>query len=879
MTSERWARVTQIVNDCLEHPGQEREALVRAASGNDDELFGEVMRWIDTAEQTSGFLEAPINIDVHTLEAGADTIARRIDKAFDWTNRQLGAYRITQEIARGGMGGVFKAVRADDQYQKQVAIKTIRPGMDSSLVIERFKAERQILANLDHPNIARLIDGGTTEEGIPYLVMEYVEGLAIDTYCDSKSLPINERLALFRTVCSAVHFAHQRLVVHRDLKPSNILVDEQAQVKLLDFGIAKLLDPTVLDDNGKAQANPTIANAMTPAYASPEQIKGEAITTSSDVYALGVLLYRLLTGKSPYKNDTTKPLELAKEIVDTDPERPSTVVTRSVSPRPSQQSVDTEKVIRTLDTKRLQRELKGDLDNIILMALRKDPLRRYASVEQFSADVNHHLNDLPVIARANTFVYRAKKFVQRNTLLTTLSVVALFTLVGGVIATSHQANIARQAQARAEQHFASVRKLANSNMFDVHDAIKDLPGATPAREILVKNATQYLDQLSLETNDPALAAEIASGYDRLADVQGGWRAANLGDSSAAERSFRKSIMLREKVAAANAGDVDTRRALIVSYGKLSDLLMSLGNSQEALRFAGQAVATSEYLVTRPDAALVDRMNVGRGRFSLAFKQLRAGETDAAMASLDAALNELDELARAFPNDDRLRRVTTAAFNQAGVLNMTRDRLPQAITLLTRAQTLIDATYIDQPNNTSVLRMRAYVRQQLGEARWRAHQISLDEVLDTQRKSLAEMSALADADTMNWRFVSDVALAQQLVADKLARAGSVDEALRFLDMALAANARAYTQDPSQTNVANLETTRFQLVRTTALAVEATASPAQLAQASARCKRVEALKNVTLSATVQANSESIVVLPDATELASAFARAKLKCRVTS
>jgi eukaryotic-like serine/threonine-protein kinase len=523
MSAERWQRLTQIVNDCLDLPADARSAHARTLCAGDEALYGEAMQWIDDAEQTQGFLDQSADVDLLTRRPGAEVIARRAESALQWTGRRLGPYRVTEEIARGGMGSVFKAVRADEAYEQIVAIKVVRSHVATELIAQRFRAERQILANLEHPHIARLIDGGQSDDGTPYLVMEYIDGKPIDEYCESRGLSVNERLKLFRDVCSAVQYAHQRLIVHRDLKPSNILVDAVGQVKLLDFGIAKLLDSAQLDEHGNAVAMPTEANAMTPAYASPEQVKGEAITTASDVYALGVLLYRLLTGRSPYKANTTQPLALAKEIVETDPERPSTVVTQPESSRPTERTVDTDEIkknIRTIDGKRLQKELRGDLDNVVLMALRKDPTRRYTSTEQLSEDVRRCQNDLPVLARADTFSYRAKKFTLRNRWSVALAVLGVVFLISGIIATTHQAREAQTAQDRAEKLFKSSRAFTKKIQVEALTIIGDIPGANEAQKFVLDASLAYQKELASDAgSDPQLLLEIANGYVSLGSTQ------------------------------------------------------------------------------------------------------------------------------------------------------------------------------------------------------------------------------------------------------------------------------------------------------------------------------------------------------------------------
>lgn len=783
MDSTRWQHLTDIVSECLDLPASAREAHARARSRGDDLLFQEVLSWIADADNTGGFLvdgSAPhAQSAFDAMNADATRAASdRIDAAYRSTQtmigRRLGAYRIVEEIARGGMGAVYKAKRDDQEFEKQVAIKVIRSELASSRIAQRFRAERQILASFDHPNIARLVDGGEADQGEPYLVMEFVSGFPIDAYCEMKALSVPQRLRLFIDVCSAVHYAHQRLVVHRDLKPSNVLVNDEGQVKLLDFGIAKLLDPDS-GDNGDRGANATIADAMTPAYASPEQVKGETITTASDVYALGVLLYRLLTGRAPYKAAPTQPLELAKEIVDTDPERPSTVVTaRAPDESPS------------IDRKRLASELHGDLDNIVLMALRKDPARRYASAEQLGGDIGRYLADLPVVARADTFAYRSQKFVSRNRWAVGFAIASVVGLIGGLAATLYQANEARIAQARAESLFADVRKLANSYLFDVHDAIRNLPGATPVREMLVKNSVAYLDRLARDAgDDPQLSAEIASGYDRLGDVQGAWRAASLGDTQGAEASFRKAIELRNKAIETfakqgqNKAELDVSRLLIVSHGKLSELLMNAGRFNDGIAEAERAASMSEAVASRAEATVVDRLNVVRGQFSIAMHRLARKELNASLDTLEAPLSALVKLHGEHPDDRLIWRVGAAMLYQAAVLQSSRGAYSSAAARFTEALRLTELSRAHAPNTPQFERMKAFIELQQSEAQFRTHALSLADALAVQERAVQTAQTLAGADPKNHRYAADVALIQQWVADKHALRGDFERALALL----------------------------------------------------------------------------------------------------
>jgi eukaryotic-like serine/threonine-protein kinase len=452
MDFERWNRIKDIVNTCRELKPQERKEYVLVASGGEPDLIAEVESLLSD-EKTGEFSEHPL----------LDTEALREPERENLTGRRIGNYQLLELIAHGGMGAVYKATRADDQFRKQVAIKLIRSGFDFSFV-RRFRAERQILANLDQPNIARLLDGGTTSDGRPYLVMELIDGQPIDVYCDSRRLPTDERLRLFRQVCAAVQFAHQNLVIHRDLKPSNILVTPDGVPKLLDFGIAKILDPA---ETGAGESpTATLVQLLTPEYASPEQFRGGPFATATDVYSLGVVLYSLLTGRWPYRTATYSQQEIAKAICEMEPEKPSTAIARTeklASGAVIVPEMVSERRGERLD--RLQSRLKGDLDNILLKALRKEPERRYASVDQFSEDIRRYLAGLPVMARKDTVRYRAGKFVSRHKagVFATAGMLAL--LIAAVFVSSSMAVRASRAEreARAVNDFLQNDLLAQAS--------------------------------------------------------------------------------------------------------------------------------------------------------------------------------------------------------------------------------------------------------------------------------------------------------------------------------------------------------------------------------------------------------------------------------
>ncbi len=442
MSSERWQQIDAVFAAALERPPAERSSYLDTACGDCSALRREVDSLLALEVEAEDFMEAPVPVPASL--AGAAAAGEEPGAA---AGDSVGAYRIVREIARGGMGAVYLAERADDAYRRQVAIKLLRPGMASAALVRRFHGERQILASLDHPNIARLFDGGTTADGRPYLVMEYIDGQPIDEYCDGHRLSVDRRIELFRQVCSAVHTAHQNLVVHRDIKPSNILVAAgpgtgDGVPRLLDFGIAKLLDPAAFPH--AVETTLTGLRPMTPSYASPEQVRGAAITTASDVYSLGVLLYQLLTGRLPHRFAELSPREVERVLTEESPEKPSTAAGEAAS--------------RGTRPRELRRQLAGDLDNIVMKALRKEPARRYGSVEQLSEDLHRHRVGLPVLARQDALGYQVATFLRRHKLAVAVAglILALVLAFAGAMArqaalTARQRDRAELARARAEQ--------------------------------------------------------------------------------------------------------------------------------------------------------------------------------------------------------------------------------------------------------------------------------------------------------------------------------------------------------------------------------------------------------------------------------------------
>ena len=584
MTPARWQEVKGVLASALElDDAAARAAFLNQRCAGNESLRREVELLLEQQQDVSSEF-------LNDTALGKAAAALFQQEENSWIGRRVGAYQIVEQIGVGGMGEVYRAFRADDQYRKEVALKVIRAGQDSKFVVARFKNERQVLATLDHANIARLIDGGTTADDQPYFVMELIAGEPLIDYCDSHKLATTDRLNLFLQVCGAVQYAHQRLIIHRDLKPSNVLVTADGTPKLLDFGIAKILDA----DAASQIAEPTISmfRLLTPSYASPEQIRGEPVTTASDVYSLGVLLYELLCGHRPYPTAGRAPHEVAQAVCEFEPDRLSNMVwkkTKRETPDGTFEiTPDSVSAVRDGSPEKLSRRLRGDLDNIVLMALRKAPQRRYGSAEQFAVDIRRHLSNMPVTARKDTARYRTAKFVIRHKAGVTAAAMVVLILLAGIIVTVQEARVAKR-------RFDDVRALANSLIFDVHDSIKDLPGSTPARKIIVDRALQYLNVLAKESaGDVGLKRELAAAYEKVGSVQGDYLENNLGDSTGTLASYQKALELRKQIDGASR-DWNDRLALAQGYRLVAHQLWAIGDPRGARDLILHAIALSEAL--------------------------------------------------------------------------------------------------------------------------------------------------------------------------------------------------------------------------------------------------------------------------------------------
>src|SRR5215469_3429246 len=741
MFTERWNEIKEKLLTALDLEPTERSAYLARIGELDPELEKELNSLLASHEQTgTDFLDLQL--------ARVSSVLPSHEEFRSLIDQRLGPYKLVERIGIGGMGEVYRAFRTDDQYRKEVAIKLVRAEQGSGYILDRFRNERQILASLEHPNICRLLDGGTTPEGLPYFVMELIEGEPIDKYCAEHKSSVEHRLELFLQVCSAVQFAHQRLIVHRDIKPANILVTKEGQPKLLDFGIAKILDPSA-----NSAAPVTLFQVLTPGYASPEQVKGEPITTASDVYSLGVVLYELLTGLSPYRITTSVSHEISRAVCEDEPRKPSTTVCENQD-RPTSSANSGEKA---------PKRLEGDLDNIVLMALRKEPGRRYSSVEQFAEDIRRHLQNLPVLARQDSFRYRTSKFVLRHQAGVVAAAAATMALLVGVGVILHEARIARQQaqlaqeqRMRAERRFNDVRKLANSLMFEVHDSIKDLPGSTPARKLLVSRALEYLNSLNTEAkNDASLQQEMAAAYEKIGDVQGQPRQANLGDPGGAADSYRKALAIRESLAAADPKDVEVRRQLVPNYAKLSDLLWAMGDQAGAMEYSGKAFNEAEALYHGDPKGQLDRFLYAKYRMDYGYKQaVVAGNRDPGLENLREGSSMLEQLASEQPGDLQVRRILGLSYSRAAEIlrEDPKERL-QALVLYKKAITTKQGLVAAEPNNAEFQRLVAYDHFSIGELL-----AAMDEkgaALAQDREALEAFQKLAASDPANMQFQQDI----------------------------------------------------------------------------------------------------------------------------
>ena len=582
--------------------GEEQARFVAEATAGDAELCREVSELL--AVQTEAGRLLPTDV------ASAGGVFAGGVFSSDGAPQMLGPYRILGEAGHGGMGIVYRAERADGQFAKHVAIKLLPALYSSSELVKRFLREREILARLEHPNVARLLDGGVAPDGRPYLVMEYIDGLPLTIFVQEQGLRVAERLELFLGLCEAVEYAHRNFIVHRDLKPANVLVDRDGRVKLLDFGLARILEAA----GPQTDVTQTAMPIMTPAYASPEQVRGEPIAATSDVFSLGVVLYELLAGRRPFGSSGQTAAEVQRAVCEIDPAAPS----KAAAPEDGGAKL----------------AISADLDNVALKAMAKDPAQRYPSVASLAQDIRWYLEGRPVSARPLGLGYRTIKFVRRNRVPVALAMLALLGTLGGLMAVWRETRVAQAERARAERRFNDVRKLANSFLFEFHDSVAKLRGATATRALIVKRAREYLASLSQDShNDPELLRELTRSYIMLGDIQGEMSFANLGDTKGSIESYQQAEKLHRALMAATPDSPRNRRGLMVIEQRMAMAYLKIGRPGEALRVLEESGKTAEDLArSQPESEqYLGDLFVQYERLSMAYDSMGDGPNTIASA--------------------------------------------------------------------------------------------------------------------------------------------------------------------------------------------------------------------------------------------------------
>lgn len=749
MNDARFERLQDLVAQALEREPAQRAAFLRAVGGDDPEVRAEAESLLGYEREGDALLEnsalALLGDSDEPPGPGAGELR---------PGDQLGDGRIIGLLGEGGMSEVYLA--EDTRLGRRVALKLLKPRLGDDAAGRRFRHERKVLAALNHPNIARLYGGTVTPEGRSYLVMEYVEGERLDRYCETHRLKVAERLRLFRKICAAVAYAHQNLVVHRDLKPANIRVTPEGEPKLLDFGIAKLLDP---EGSPRADLTVTMFAAMTPEYASPEQARGEAITTASDVYSLGVVLYEMLCGQRPYQLKGRRSDELVRAICEEEAPRPSTVARDSGGEPPA----------------RVHRLLKGDLDNIVARALRKEPARRYPSVAELAEDLRRHGEGLPVSARRDTLGYRAGKFARRNRVLVVAVALVGLALVGGLFATAREAR-------RANRRFGDVRRLANMILFELEPQISHLSGSTAARSTLVRRSLEYLDSLSQEAgNDRELRRELATAYQKVGNVQGNPTVSNLGDIKGALKSIRKARDLRLELAAGDPRDARARHELALSYEDLGDIAWWSDDTDGALTNYRAALALRRALMAEQPLSVEFRRGFGSVLTCLADVYSWNNQHAEALAALGEALPALQAVADGQPNDPEARINVVRCWVRLGIAHRDAGEFAAGEAEFERAAATMAAVVEREPDNQSARLEEWYVAFCQCELFRDQPDLARGLAAGPRMVSLAE--ELVRKDPKNTLCEHNLASSYNVYGEILLRAGQSEEAVGAFQKAL------------------------------------------------------------------------------------------------
>jgi tetratricopeptide (TPR) repeat protein len=713
MSEDRWLDIEGLFAEAADLAPAERHALLDARCANDPGLRAEVESLLDSHDRAGEFLRVPI-LTPSTARMALDAVdpPPPPTRPGDLIG---GRFRLLEQIGTGGMGIVYRAERADGEYDEQVAVKLLASPIPSPEAARRFRVERQALATLDHPDIVTLLDGGVTSDGQAFLAMRLVAGVPIAEFCEAGRIDLPERIQLFQRVCGAIHYAHQNGVVHRDLKPANILVTADGAPKVLDFGVAKLLDPAA----SASSTATAVYGPLTPNYASPEQLRGLPVTTACDVYALGVLLYELLAGVRPYETAGQPLDQLLATIVDLDPPRPSAAAAVARLPYSP-------------------RRLAGDLDAIVRKAMSKEPERRYASAQELSEDLGRHRAGQPVLAREPSLAYVAGRLMRRHRAAVTAGAVAAVALLVGMGTAIQQSRIATAERNLATARFDDVRQLANALIFKIDEEVRPLAGSTPVRQTIVAEALRYLQRLSdgNAADDPGLRLELARAYHRVATIQGDPSTPNLGDRQGAVQSLTRAIELLQPGGTQPARDVELEHG---SAQLTMSRLMSDANPAGAEAAAADAVRIAAGILGRDPRDAEARWLLGSGHLRLG----QWGERETRIQNLTRAAEIFEALVVDAPRDDTRRRNVGLAQKYLGDLYLADGHYQAALAHHRRATAIDEERLAIDPADRRRQFDVGIDRANVGFSHWGLGQFAESAVAYERSREL--FASLADTD--------------------------------------------------------------------------------------------------------------------------------------
>jgi tetratricopeptide (TPR) repeat protein len=752
MTPERWEQIRDVLEKALELAPDERSSFLDGACSSDPSLRKEVeVLLAQSADVPPDFLQSSAMAEFISTEIDGISAAAALKEGQEFAQR----FRLIRKLGEGGMGQVWLAEQIVP-VRRQVALKLIKAGMYDPSVMQRFRSERQSLAMMDHPAIAKVFEAGATALGQPYFVMEYVPGVSITEYCDRHRLGIRARLELFVQACEGVQHAHQKSTVHRDLKPANILVvdlDGKPAPRIIDFGLAKATTHRPASESEFTRLGKFVG---TPGYMSPEQADPNVqdIDTRTDVYSLGVVLYVLLSGREPFESKQGQKQqldELLRRLREDEPPRPSTRVS---SDRHSSSVIAEE---RRTDPRQLSRMLRGDLDWIAMRALEKDRSRRYGAPSDLAADIRRYLNQEPVLARPASAAYRSGKFIKRHKIALAVASVFALMMLAGAVAIVREAQIARLQEARAERRFESLRKLTDSMLFEFHDSIEALPGSTAARELVVSRALEYLQQIEAEANgDPATLRDLAAAYERIGRIRAEENHPHLGGAGSlieAKQLYEKALGIRQKLAAANPGDTNLQVDLLESMSLVSSIHYLLGDLDGAAELDRQRLKIEEQLRASHDSEKLEyeiaNTLVGNG-----FDEIWLGDYDSALDNERRALAMNEAFLRADPTSLRSQRRVLISHNWIAMALKFDRKFAAAADEYRQSIQIAAQLAVRDPNNTSVQAFLAGDNEELCKSL--AYAGSFSQVRSSCQKSIAMNESMVKSDKDNVQAVADLA---------------------------------------------------------------------------------------------------------------------------